>query len=262
MRRIDYDSVAEIYDIYAVADYDVPFFVSEIRKVQGPVLELMAGTGRVSVPLLEAGAKLTCVDAARGMLDVLSRKIAARGLDAELLCKDVRTLDLPATFELAIVPFHSFMELVSEADQQAALEAVFRCLASGGRLICTLHNPAVRRLQVDGALRVVGAFPAGVSTLVVSGFEQGGDPLVVRHQFFEFYGADGKLVWKRVLRMEFSLIEKGRFEAMAVGAGFRVVQLFGSYDRVPFEPMTSPFMIWVLEKPRDARRRLRRGPPR
>ncbi|MBZ5588721.1 MAG: class I SAM-dependent methyltransferase [Acidobacteriia bacterium] len=255
MRQINYDSVAEFYDIYALADYDVQFFVSEIRKVKGPVLELMAGTGRMSIPLLEAGAKLTCVDGARGMLDVLARKIAAKGLHAELLCRDVRTLKLPPRFELVVVPFQSFMELVSEADQRAALKAVFRCLASDGRLICTLHNPAVRRAHVDGALRVVGGFPAGDGTLVVSGVEQGGDPLVVRHQFYELFGADGQLAWKRVLRMEFSLIGRDAFEAMAVSEGFRPVDLFGSYERAPFEPMTSPFMIWVLEKRRDARRR-------
>jgi hypothetical protein len=27
---IDYDSVADLYDLYATADYDVPFFASEV----------------------------------------------------------------------------------------------------------------------------------------------------------------------------------------------------------------------------------------
>lgn len=62
------------------------------------------------------------------------------------------------------------MEIVGEENQRAALAAVFACLAPGGRFICTLHNPAVRRAQVDGLLRVVGRFPADNGTLVVSGF--------------------------------------------------------------------------------------------
>ena len=36
-------------------DYDVPSFVSEIQEVIGPVLELMAGTGRLSLPRGTAG---------------------------------------------------------------------------------------------------------------------------------------------------------------------------------------------------------------
>jgi hypothetical protein len=60
--QIDYDSVAALYDTYVTADDDVSFFVSEIQQTTGPVLELTSGTGRLSVPLLEAGADLTCVD--------------------------------------------------------------------------------------------------------------------------------------------------------------------------------------------------------
>ena len=74
--QIDYDSVAELYDLHVTADYDIPFFLSEAAKAAGPVLELTAVTGRISLPLLEAGIRLTCVDGSRGMLEVLSRKVS------------------------------------------------------------------------------------------------------------------------------------------------------------------------------------------
>ena len=50
------------------ADLDVGFYVEEATKVKGKVLELMCGTGRASMPLLEAGVDLTCVDASERML--------------------------------------------------------------------------------------------------------------------------------------------------------------------------------------------------
>jgi SAM-dependent methyltransferase len=171
---IDYDSVAEIYDLYVAADYDIPFFLQEAANVGGAVLELTAGTGRLSVALIEAGVQLTCVDSSRAMLDVLSRKLRARGLRADVLCADVCQLDLRARFQLALLPFQSFMEIVGEMRQRQALSAAFACLVPGGRFICTMHNPAVRRAQVDGRLHVVGRFPTRDGTLVVSGFEQGG----------------------------------------------------------------------------------------
>lgn len=246
--QIDYDSIAEIYDLYVKADYDVPFFLSEIQGVKRPVLELMAGTGRLSLPLIEAGAELTCVDGSQGMLDILSKKLAQRGLHADVHCMDVCRLDLPARFELAILPFQAFMEIVHEEDQKTALASVHACLAPGGRFLCTLHNPAVRRTQVDGVLRAVGRFPAEDGTLVVSGFETGGQPVVSRLQLFELFGPDGLLRWKRLLPMEFAFVERDAFERMARDAGFRVTQLFGSYDRAPFDPVRSPVMIWCLEK--------------
>ena len=161
---------------------------------------------------------------------------------------DVCRLELPPDFELAILPFQSFMEILGEDRQREALAAVARCLAPGGRFLCTLHNPEVRRAQVDGALRVVGQFPGDDGTLVVSGFERGGHPVVERLQFFELFGPDGRSLWKRLLPMEFAFVEPDAFERMARAAGFRVAHLYGDYARSPFDPARSPVMIWDLQK--------------
>jgi SAM-dependent methyltransferase len=246
--QIDYDSVAQIYDLYVTADYDIPFFLQETAGVAGPVLELTAGTGRLSLPLIQAGVQMTCVDGSRGMLDVLSGKLKDCGLDAELVCADVCQLELDTRFALALLPFQSFMEIVGEARQRLALAAISACLVPGGRFICTMHNPSVRRLQVDGVLRIVGRFPTKDDSVVVSGFETGGQPVVNRLQFFEFFGSDGNLVAKQLLPMEFELIEKDHFESMARDAGFVVLDLFGNYDRSAFDAQRSPVMIWVLHK--------------
>lgn len=258
--QIDYDSVAEIYDLYVAADYDIPFFLKETAYAEGPVLELTAGTGRLSLALIQAGVQLTCVDGSRGMLDVLSRKLRDRGLSAEVLCADVCQLELHTRFQLALLPFQSFMEIVGESRQRQALSAVFACLAPGGRFICTMHNPAVRRAQVDGTLRLVGRFATPDGSLVVSGFEQGGQPLVKRLQVFEFFDSDGRLRSKQLMPMEFEFVERDHFETMARDVGFHVLDLYGNYDRSPFDAGRSPVMIWVLQKP-DAQPSVAAGAP-
>jgi hypothetical protein len=72
--------------------------------------------------------------------------------------------------------------------------------------------------------------------------------LVKRLQFFEFFDGDGRLQSKQLLPMEFQFVEKDDFETMARDAGFRVLDLYGSYDRSRFEADRSPVMIWVLQK--------------
>jgi SAM-dependent methyltransferase len=246
---VDYDSIATMYDTYAASDADVPFFTARAREAAGPVLELTSGTGRLSIPLIEAGADLTCVDCSRGMLDVLRGKLAARGLSAGIHCADVCKLSLPGRFALAILPFQSFMEIVGEVRQRAALAAVFACLRPGGSFVCTMHNPAVRRRAVDGVLRVLGGFPYQGGSLVVSGSEHGGRPVVSRLQVFEHFGPDGMLISKRLLPMEFELVERDAFAAMAGATGFRVVELLGDYGGGAYVADSSPVMIWVLERP-------------
>lgn len=249
MKSIDYDSIAELYDAYVTADFDFAFFQEEISHISGPVLELTSGTGRLSLPLIEAGAVMTCVDCSAEMLSVLSRKLAERNLYAEVLCQDVCELSVPRLFDLAILPFQSFMEIVGEESQRNALAAIFAALNPNGQFICTMHNPAVRRSSVDGTLRVVGDFPLCDGKLVVSGFERGGDPVVSRLQFFEYYSAEGVLVWKRILQMRFEFIASETFQQMAENAGFVVDDLYGDYQRTPFNEDHSPVMVWRLRKP-------------
>ena len=105
MSLIRYDDVADLYDVHVTVDRDVPFFVTEAQRVSGKVLELMAGTGRVSVPLVEAGVELTCVDTSEGMLQRLRNKLHAKGLSAVVHRADIRDFDLRERFALALIPF-------------------------------------------------------------------------------------------------------------------------------------------------------------
>jgi SAM-dependent methyltransferase len=250
---IDYDRVADIYDLYVTSDLDIGFYLEEATKVQGKVLELMCGTGRVSVPLLEAGVDLTCVDASAGMLARLEERLHARKLKARVVRTDVRHLDLgeKEQFELALIPFHSFSELASPRDRELALRAVSGRLRKGGRFICPLHNPAIRARPTDGALRLSGSFPtAEGGLLVVSGFESLDDTsgVVDRLQFYEFFDTSNELVAKRALPMRFALIDRSEFAEAAEGAGLVPVALYGDYGRGEYLKESSPFMVWILEK--------------
>jgi ubiquinone/menaquinone biosynthesis C-methylase UbiE len=81
MPAMDYNRVAHLYDTHVQMERDVPFFLKEVRQAQGPVLELTAGTGRVSLPLLRAGIDLTCLDSSVAMLEVFRKKLNAEAED-------------------------------------------------------------------------------------------------------------------------------------------------------------------------------------
>ena len=86
---IDYDRVADLYDDYVRVGFDVPFFLNAARQAAGDIPDLMSGTGHVSLPLIEAGVRLTCVDRSAEMLAVLRRKLEQRQLVAEVYLMDV-----------------------------------------------------------------------------------------------------------------------------------------------------------------------------
>ncbi|MHB9108359.1 MAG: class I SAM-dependent methyltransferase [Armatimonadota bacterium] len=251
MPAMNYARVAEKYDQYVKSTFDLPFFLEEARKAGRSVLELMAGTGRVTIALLEAGIQLTCVDSSLEMLAVLRRKLAGRGLQAEVVQQDVIGLDLPQRYALIMLPFHSFSELLTLEDQRKALERIHAHLAEGGRFICTLHNPPVRMKSEDGRLRLYGEFPLPEDgTLLLWGLSHytPGNPLVTGLQLYEEYNAEGIMWQKTMLDVRFRLVEKDEFAALAIEAGFTVAALYGNYDRSPFEEQSSPFVIWELTR--------------
>ena len=245
--HIDYDPVAGLYDLYAAATYDFEFFLKRVSPGL-KVLELTSGTGRLSLPLIKSGVRLTCVDISPGMLDVLKRKLEEEELEAQVFCADAQHLEFSEDFELAILPFQSFMELVGREKQLNCLRSVYRALIPGGRFYCTMHNPEIRRRTVDGVLRGIGSFEHGQGTIVVSGFETGGNPIVQRSQMIERFDGSGRLESRIHQPMEFEMIEESTFRDLAKEADFEVVAVYGGYDGHPFDAEKSPVMIWELQK--------------
>src|SRR5512135_1293635 len=121
MKINDYNPIADLYDIYVPATFDIDFFVNETKKSKGEVLELMSGTGRVSIPLLEAGVKLTCVDLSAELNTIFQEKLVQKGLKADIYQMDICELDLHKKFDMVIIPFASFAHITSPQDQRKAL---------------------------------------------------------------------------------------------------------------------------------------------
>ncbi len=249
MPAMDYSKVAHLYDAYANTQLDVPFFLQE-SKGADEVLELMSGTGRVSLPLIRAGVRLTCVDSSQEMLTVLRRKLAEEGLAASLYEMEVCSMSLAGPFDLVFIPFHSFSEILEPGDQRGALEGIRAVLPAGGRFICTLHNPRARLATVNGQLVQRGRHPLtdGSGTLFLSAIEHyhPGDRVVRGTQFYEIYDREGHMVSKTCLDIQFYLHEVQLFRDLVQSAGFRVLQLHGDYRYAPFQEESSPFMIWIL----------------
>jgi ubiquinone/menaquinone biosynthesis C-methylase UbiE len=247
-----YNQVAELYDACVQVDFDVPFFLAEATRTKGTVLELMSGSGRVSLPLIQAGVPLTCVDLSEGLLAVLRRKLDTLGLSAELHLLDVRELALSRQFELIFIPFHSFPEVTNVEDEQRVLERVADHLSNTGRFICTLHNPPVRLRAADQpyGLWLKRPLPNRQGQVLLWGsqhYEPEREIMTVT-EFFEVYDQANMMQARHLVELNFRLLTRVQFESMATKAGFRVEALYGDYSHAAFDESSSPFMIWILRK--------------
>ena len=104
----------------------------------GGVVDLGAGTGRVSLHLAACGHAVTAVDNDPALLAALAERAAARDLEVEIVACDVRELDLGATYPLIIAPMQLLHIVGGPEGRRAVLAGVAAHLRPNGRFCAAL----------------------------------------------------------------------------------------------------------------------------
>lgn len=140
-----YDLLARVYDLqHQSFTEDVPMYVTLAAQAgkNASVLEFGAGTGRVMIPLLEAGHRVVGVDLSRGMLDIAAQRIAqspkAKRASFELIEADTRSLALNEKFDMVFIALNTFLHSLTREDQLATLRSAQAHLRAGGSLVVDL----------------------------------------------------------------------------------------------------------------------------
>ena len=129
---------AESYDLMQDWTGDVDYYLRWAEKNPGPILELACGTGRVSIPLAQAGHRVWGVDISRDMLAVFRRKLSLLpevAKNVELDCQDVCDFHFSQRFSLIIMPCFSFTHLTTAVQRTDMFNRAFKHLAPGGVLL-------------------------------------------------------------------------------------------------------------------------------
>ena len=109
---------------------DGPFYLSLAQQVGGTVLELGCGTGRITIPMAQAGIEMTGLDVVPQMLERARQK--AGELSIRWVEGDVRTFQLEQSFNLICATGGVFNMLLTRADQEAMLQQVRKHLTPDG----------------------------------------------------------------------------------------------------------------------------------
>jgi len=125
-----------------LTDHDVPLFLELLPAPMGGehVLEIGAGTGRFTLPALDAGYRLVATDVNEAMLAELKSNVADRSEAVRLQKEDAFGLSFGSGSSDLVFSIHVVPRFLTLSDQRAAISEMARVLKPGGRLIFNYRN--------------------------------------------------------------------------------------------------------------------------
>ncbi len=245
------------YDLFygnGVLDGDVEFFIDCARRFKGPILELGAGTGRITIPLANAGFDVCALDLSKAMLDLAAVKIAERpGIRdrVQLIEADMRGFDLDRKFSQAIIPARSFQHIMTVEDQRATLRTLHRHLEPGGHLVIDLFDP-IYELLIDEHLAAPltedAHDPTTGGKVRRTVIQRRNDLLrqtIDETLRFEQYDAAGNLVATEEMTWRLRWIFRQEMIYLLELSGFEVVAEYSDFEMSP--PSYGQEQIWVAQ---------------
>lgn len=214
---------------------DVPHYLRLAQDTGGPVLELGAGSGRLTLALARAGFEVTGVDTSEQMLARAREAIEEGGVEesVRLVPEDMRTLDLERTYPLAIAPFNTLMHLFTVKDQDAALAAIAGHLAPGGRFAFDLFTPRFGHLGVLRREAEWADVGGEQSELFVLQEHDAAAQVIVSRYYLDRVAPEGGLTRRTaILRQRY--FTRFELERALRSAGFARLSLYGDFAGRPF----------------------------
>jgi SAM-dependent methyltransferase len=256
-------ALARLYDVDLLDDPgDVDLYLALAARSGGPILEIAAGSGRVALPLAEAGYNVTLVDIDASMLaragaaaDRLGPEIKGR---LHLVEADLLDLSLAGgpRFGLAILALNSILLLGSRETQEQALETMARHLVPGGLAVVDIWLPSSEELaRYDGrlSLEYVRTDPDSGLTVAKSAAAEH-EPATGHVNLTAIYdeSEQGGTVRRWLRQDRLRLLNAGDLRSMAESAGLVVEVVAGDYDLKAVGPYDERAILVARRRGRPA----------
>ncbi len=228
---------------------DVPFWNRTTGRVEGRVLELGCGTGRISVPLARAGVSLVGVDRSAAMLARARRRSLRRRPGSRstaplaLVRGDIRTLPFSSgRFSMVLAPYGVLQSLLRDRDLSATLESVSRVLEPGGIFGLDLVPDVPNWREYRHKVQLRGRAEGGAHLTLIESVRQ--EPRRHLTTFEQCYiERRGRTVTNHRFELTFRTLPIRAMAQKIEGAGFAIDAVLGDYRGRPWDDRSD---VWII----------------
>lgn len=239
------DRIAEVYDERYTDQFvdETAATVTFLRDLAGtgPALELGVGTGRIAIPLSEAGVEVHGIDASEAMVARMRAKPGGDRIPVTIA--NFADFALEARYRLVYVVFNTFFGLLTQDEQVSCFRAVARHLDDDGVFVIQAFVPDVTRFDVHNQRVSMESMTEDDVTLEVSDH----DPFAQR--------TDTALVvlsesGTRIYPLKVRYAYPAELDLMARLASLTLRERWAGWDRSPFPgPTWNHVSVWGRELP-------------
>ena len=244
-----WDDYADYYDwenAQTVGRRDIAFWQRMAAPVEGAILELGCGTGRVAMPVARKGATVIGIDRSASMLERARERVrrARLGSRVKLIRGDIRHLPFPdRSFPLVMAPYGILQSLLDERLLTATLKDVRRVLTRRGTfgLELVADLPAWEEYSKHTSLRGKRG-PNGKPIALVESVRQDRKNGITRFEQ-EFVEGRGKAATRRKFTLAFRTLSVPQMVQRLEKAGLEVTSLLGDYQGGPWDLRAE---VWII----------------
>lgn len=255
----EYDRLVSVYDEWSAADpassATLRFYVDLCLGMEGSVVELGVGHGRIALELAKLGKRVIGIDISESMLRELQKRARERGVSdlIHIINTDIRHFQLPEPANLIILPFRTFGHLLSLEDKMSGLRQIYKQLKPGGIFVFdhyvinttwARNHHGVPKLMCKIIDNNTGNYRYIWDTYLYDFQNQIMDCTIT----IEEADVNGNVLRRQHAPLSFSWVDPAQVREIFDQVGFQVNALFGSFMREPFGE-NSKEQIWLASKP-------------
>jgi SAM-dependent methyltransferase len=238
-----YDTIARYYDPENddVTD-DLALYSDLAAELDGLILDVGCGTGRVMFHIAGEGHNVHGIDKSPEMLARARRRMQGRPDLRErctLIEGDILTNTLPASYDLIILPYNTFMHLTGDGQQVEALRRLAGVLENIGQIVIDLPNAGEHFAAADdGAVHLERSFvePETGHYVMQQSVARLDRTAQLQHITWMYDEIDAQGIIKRTIAPQtLRYVFPGEMLLMLELAGLTLVERYGDYDGSPFE---------------------------
>lgn len=224
---------ANIYDGLNTFLSDLHFYKKWLPTDKNArILELCCGSGRLTIPIAKE-YNICGVDNSSSMLKQAKSKAAKEGLEIDFIEADIRTLELPNTYDLILIPFNSIHHLYQNQDLFDTLNVVKKHLKENGLFLFDCYNPNIHYIvEAEKELKEIAEYTTndGRKVLIKQGMKYENKTQINRIEWHYFIND----IFHSVQNLDMRMYFPQELDTYLKWFGFTIVHKFGNFEEEKF----------------------------